>query len=112
MDGLRGRSIGEYIFAANGRFQYLGSFGSYTKISNEWIELKTSAWQGDGSYTIQGDQLILKRNGEKKGDEYRFRFESINQGSTGWKDRLCLLNEHPLDNLPPYEACYEKREKQ
>jgi len=106
-----GRSIGEYIFAANGRFQYLGGYGSYSRISNEWIELKTSAWQGDGSYTIQGDHLIFKRKGETKGDEYRFRFESINRGSTGWKDRLCLLNEHPRDNGPAYETCYEKTEK-
>lgn len=105
------RSIGEYIFAANGRFQYLGGYGSYTKISNEWLELKTSAWQGDGSYSIQGDRLIFKRKGETKGDEYRFRFESINRGSTGWKERLCLLNEHPRDNGPAYEACYEKTER-
>jgi hypothetical protein len=105
------RSISEYIFAANGRFQFIGGFGSYSKISNEILELKTSAWQGDGSYSIQGDRLLFTRKGETKPDIYRFRFESINKGSTGWKERICLLNEHPRDNGPAYEACYEKTER-
>ena len=105
------RSIGEYIFAANGRFQYLGGYGSFSKTSNEIIELKTSAWQGDGSYSIQDDRIFFKRKGETIPDVYRFRFESINRGSTGWKERVCLLNEHPKDGGPAYETCYEKTER-
>ena len=106
------RAIGEYLFAANGHYQYLGGYGNFTKISWNTVELKTSAFQGDGTYTIKNNQLILKRKGERTTHSYKLRFEKINQGSTGWKELIYLLNEKPDDGGPAYEVCYEKNIRQ
>lgn len=106
-----GMSVGEYIFAANGHYQYIGGYGSSSAVSSDVIMLKSSAFQGDGTYTVSGDKLIFKRKGSTTPETYRFRFEQFNQGSTGWKDRIYLLNEKPAHGGDPYEACYEKTKK-
>jgi hypothetical protein len=105
---FEGRTIGEYIFAANGHYQYIGAYGNHTKISNDIIESRSSVFQGDGTYTIKGDQLMLKRKGKTTPETYRFRFEKSNQGSTGWKDRIYILDEKPADRGLAYEVCYER----
>lgn len=102
------RAIGEYIFAANGRYQYIGGFGNFTQISPELLELKTSAFQGDGNYKLENDQLVMTRKGNSTPEIYKFRLEKINKGSTGWKDRIILLDENPADKGPAYEAIYER----
>ena len=38
----------------------------------------------------------------------RFRFEEVNHGGTGWKDRLWLLTR---DSAGEVEVCYEKRSR-
>jgi len=106
------RAIGEYIFAANGRYQYIGGYGSMTEIDSRTIELKSSAFQGDGKYIINGDRLLLKRDGEKNETVYGFRIERFNKGSTGWKERIVLLNLRPASGSDPYEVSYERSVRQ
>lgn len=106
-----GGAIGEYIFAANGHYQYIGAYGSVNRVSPDMIQIKSSAFQGDGIYTINGDKLTIKRKGSTTPEIYRFRFEQLSQGATGWKDCIYLLNEKPADGGAPYEACYEKRQQ-
>jgi hypothetical protein len=101
-------SIGEYIFAANGHYQYIGGYGSTTKVSYDMIEIKSSVFQGDGTYTINGDKLTIKRKGSSAPEVLRFRFEQYSPGNSDWKDRIYLLNEKPADGGYSYEVCYEK----
>jgi hypothetical protein len=103
-----GGTMGEYIFAANGHYQYIGGYGSTTRVSNDMIEIKSSIFQGDGTYTINGDKLTIKRKGSSTPEILRFRFEQYSQGTTDWKDRIYLLAEKPADGGYSYEACYEK----
>jgi hypothetical protein len=101
-------ALNEYLFAANGNYQYIGAYATTTKTTDayyEYTHINTSAFKGDGSYSIKGNQLIFKKYGEKE-DPVQFRFEKVNHGGTGWKDRLYMLK---TDNMGTYEVCYEKK---
>jgi hypothetical protein len=99
---------GEYIFAANGNYAFLGALGSsYTTADYryEYLHIKTYAFQGDGNYTISGNQLTFKKRNMNNPENARFRFEKVNHGGAGWKDRLYLLTK---DRFGESELCYEK----
>lgn len=101
----------EYIFAANGSYALAGAIGStFTSrdINYEYLHIKTYAFQGEGSYSIAGNELILKRWGDNSPEKIRFRFEKVNHGGTGWKDRIYLLKK---DSYGENESMYEKQEK-
>jgi hypothetical protein len=102
-------ALNEYLFAANGHYQYIGAYATTTKTSDayyEYTHINTSAFKGDGSYSVKGNQLIFTKHGQKDGEQYQFRFEKVNHGGTGWKDRLYMLR---TDNMGTYEVCYEKK---
>lgn len=103
-------ALTEYIFAANGNYQFIGAYSSASKTtrgSDDYLEIKTSSWKGDGSYTIRNDQLLFKRYNDKNAEQVRFRFDKVNHGGTGWKDRLYMLKVSSGDGKE-YEVCYEK----
>lgn len=104
-----GVAAGDYIFAANGSYQFGGAIGTSTTTSDfryEYLHITSYAWQGDGNYIITGDQLTLKKRGSDL-EQVQFRFEKVNHGGTGWKDRLYLLKTGPTLGKK-YEVCYEK----
>ncbi|HMG92354.1 MAG TPA: hypothetical protein VK589_19990 [Chryseolinea sp.] len=106
-----GPASGEYIFAANGNYQLTGGLGtsSTTRDQNyEYLHIKTYAFQGDGGYSMTGSQLSLKKRNDKNPEQAQFRFEQVNHGGTGWKDRLCLLKTDPTLRTK-YEVCYERK---
>src|SRR5687768_12050639 len=60
---------GEYVFAANGRYQLTGAIGSsYTTAEHDYavIHTTTSAFQGDGAYSVSGNRLTLQRRGASR----------------------------------------------
>jgi hypothetical protein len=106
-------ALTEYLFAANGNYQFIGAYGSastVTKNYDEYIQIKSSSWQGDGSYSIKGNQISLKGMGDKQPEHVQFRFEKVNHGGTGWNDRLFLLKTSAGDGKL-YEVCYEKEKR-
>ena len=106
-----GAASGEYIFAANGNYQLAGGVGTSTTSADdryEYLHLSTYAFKGDGSYSIQGNQLHLKKAGVT--EIARFRFDKINHGGSGWNERIHLLKVDP-STQKEYEVCYEKKIK-
>jgi hypothetical protein len=102
-------ALNEYLFAANGNYQYIGAYATTTKTTDayyEYTHINTSSFKGDGSYSIKGNQLTFKKYGQKE-DQVQFRFEKVNHGGTGWKDRLYMLTTDPT--LGTFEVCYEKK---
>ncbi len=100
----------EYLFAANGNYALIGAIGSTHTSSDyrfEYLHIKTYAFAGDGSYSISGNQVTLKKRNQNP-EQVRFRFEKVNYGGTGWRDRICLLKRNVSDGNE-YEVCYEKR---
>jgi hypothetical protein len=105
-----GVASGEYVFAANGNYQLTGGIGTSSTSSDDYykyIHIKTYAFQGDGNYTIIGNQLTLKKRSMNP-EQVQYRFEKVNHGGTGWKDRLYLLKTDPTLRSK-YEVCYEKK---
>ena len=105
-----GVAAGEYIFAANGNFKLTGAIGSSTTTSDYYYEytyITSYAFEGDGSYSLDGNKLILKRPTETVPQQRQFRFEEVNHGGTGWAERIYLLSyDASIDGLT--EVCYEK----
>ena len=103
-----GRASGEYVFAANGRYQFTGALGSsYTTAGHDYdiLHTTTSAFQGDGSYSVSGNRLTMKRRADGNPEQVSLRFEKVNHGGLGWSDRLYLLKK---DADGDYEVAYEK----
>ena len=103
-------ALTEYIFAANGHYQFIGAYGTSSNVTRnytEYVEIKSSAWEGDGIYSMKGNKIILTGRGDNNKEEITFRFEKVNHGGTGWKERLCMLKIFRADGKP-YEVCYEK----
>ena len=104
-----GPAIGDYVFAANGNYQFIGGLGSSNTSKDsryEYLHITSYAFQGDGAYTINGNQLKLMKRGEQP-EQLRIRFEKINHGGTGWNDRIHLLKRDPTIQKE-YEVTYEK----
>jgi hypothetical protein len=103
-------AAGEYVFAANGNYAFYGALGSISTSQDynyEYLHIKTYSFQGDGSYLIAGNQLTLKKY-DRDPEPIRFRFEKVNHGGTGWKDRVWMSTKNKVGET---EVCYEKREK-
>ena len=104
-----GGAAGDYVFAANGRYAFAGGLGSsFTRSEGEdtFVHIRSHAWSGDGSYEISGQELILRRRGEEESQGVPLRFEEVNHGGAGWKDRMWLLK---TDRHGRTEVCYEKK---
>jgi hypothetical protein len=105
-----GAASGQYIFAANGNYQLVGGIGSSSTSRDdnyEYVHMKSYAFQGDGAYSLNGNQLSLKKQGSTT-EQVQYRFEQVNHGGAGWKDRLYLLKTD-LTLRTTYEVCYERK---
>ncbi len=103
-----GGAAGDYIFAANSRYAFAGGLGSsFTRSEGDdaFVHIRSQAWSGDGSYEIAGRELVLRGRGDEEAQRVPFRFEEVNHGGVGWKDRLWLLKTDPQGRM---EVCYEK----
>ena len=106
-----GPALGEYVFAANGNYQLTGAIGTSSTSTDyryEYLHITSYAFKGDGSYSINGNQLKLMKRGQTEPEQLRIRFEKINHGGTGWNERLHMLKVSPTDKKE-YEVTYEKQ---
>ncbi len=105
---MGGSALTKYIFAANGRYQFIGAYSTTSRISSDMIEMRTSGFTGDGSFIVNGNKLTTTHDNDRsKKDVVQYRFEKVNHGGTGWKDRLYILDNSVVDGKL-YEVCYEK----
>ena len=105
---MGGSALTKYIFAANGRYQFIGAYTTTSRISRDMIEMRTSGFKGDGSYIVNGNKLTTTHDSDKsKKEVVQYRFERVNHGGTGWRDRLYILDKSVVDGKL-YEVCYEK----
>ena len=92
-------AAGDYTFAANGRYAFGGAgLGAGHPVD----------FQGDGSYSVTGNRLMISRRGAQT-EQVTIRFMQVNQGGTGWIERLCMLRTGAmgLEN----EACYRRQDR-
>ena len=101
---MGGNALNKYIFADNGHYQFIGAYSTTSYVTPSMIELKTSGFKGDGTYSFNGNQLTTIKDG--KVATMQFRLEKVNHGNTGWTDRLYILDSY---EGKPYEVCYERQ---
>jgi len=103
--------VSDYVFAANGNYQHGGAIGSTSTSRDQnyvYIHMKSYSFTGDGSYSVTGNQLTLKKRGAKTPEKIPIRFETVNHGGTGWKERMYMMGNGVAGE---YEVGYEKKEK-
>lgn len=106
-----GVASAEYAFSANGRYAFSGALGSSwttNDANHQYLHVRTHSFQGDGRYEIAGDRLTLTKHRGGTVERAQFRFDQVNHGGMGWKDRLRLLMQ---DGVGQFEARYEKKQK-
>lgn len=104
-------AVSDYVFAANGNFSHGGAIATSSTSRDqqyEYLHIKSYSFEGDGSYSIFNNVLTLKKRGAKEPDKKEIRFEKVNHGGTGWKDRMYMLGK---DVTGYYETRYEKQVK-
>jgi hypothetical protein len=92
-------AAGDYTFAANGRYSFGGAgFGAGHPVD----------FLGDGTYSVAGNRLMISRRGAQT-EQVAIRFMQVNQGGSGWTERLCMLRTGAtgLEN----EACYRRQDR-
>ena len=101
-------AIGDFLFAANGQFKVDGALGSVSSTKDEryeYIQYKVSSFQGDGKYSVDGDEIIMQRRGSSEVERAKFRFAKANMGGAGWKERLVVI-KNGVTGL--YEVSYDR----
>jgi hypothetical protein len=92
-----------YTFLANGRYKTTGVTRYSTPASNEQTRETTQAFFGDGSYSFEGNELVLTGNDHQRSTEF-FRLEQVSKDSgRTWRDELCLLDPRSIG-----EVCYRR----
>ena len=92
-----------YTFLPNGRYSRAAATQSRQRVSSNEVLATTQGWFGDGSYAINGNQLVLTGDDHRRSVFYfRVQQESRDSGKT-WKGGLCLL-----DSSASGEVCYHK----
>ena len=102
---MGGSALNKYVFAGNGQYRFIGAYSTTSYISPTLIELKTTGFKGDGTYSFNGNQLTTVKDGIAT--NMQFRLEKVNHGNTGWTDRLYILSSY---EGKPYEVCYDRQQ--
>jgi hypothetical protein len=91
-----GLAVGEYMFAADGTYSSGGAFGGLASGA-------VSDVSRTGGYALTGEQLVMRSRAGTT-TTVRVRFDRVNHGGTGWKDRLYMLKRDAQgENEVPYE---------
>ncbi len=91
-------AVGDYTFAANGQYSYGGAGASSGQ--------RPVGFQGDGSYSVSGSRLTMVRRAQP--EQVAIRFVQVNQGGTGWIERLCMVRTDAMGMQN--EACYRRQD--
>jgi len=92
-------AAGEFSFAANGRYADAQAAQQYHQLSSGDVMTSTQAYFGDGSYSLNGNQITLISDAKKNNPEHgyiRVERESIDNG-TNWTEKLYLLRKSSID---------------
>ncbi len=103
-----GPSGQEYVFAANGRYQYWGGLSQAHVVSSTEYELVTSHFSGDGAFAVKGDQLALFPDG-KPAESFLVRvFDQHAVSPSGVVSHKVQLGLMKKDAAGAYEVPLEK----
>jgi hypothetical protein len=99
----------KWVFAANGRFASASAAQRYYSISSNEAISVTDAYFGDGSWSLDGNAIVLTKDNDKANLQkgwIRPEQESYDNGNT-WTERLFLLRTSAVDGKE-YEVAYHR----
>ncbi len=99
----------KFTFAPNGRFGGAAASQYYSRTTTNEVVATTQAYFGDGSYSINGNQITLIKDAKKNQPEkawIRVEEESKDEGRT-WTEKLYLLRVSDIDGKE-YELSYKR----
>ena len=87
----------EFIFAGNGRYLDAAGRTQYDRINNSEVLATTTAFAGNGGYTLRGNSITLKPDGRaSESGLIRVEEESKDDGRT-WNEVLYLTRTSSVD---------------
>jgi hypothetical protein len=97
-------SVGlRYEFHPNGRYDDAAATQYRSQVSSTEVLQTTTAFFGDGGYSLDGNKLVLKGDNHKQ-TTYFFRLEQVSRDSgRSWRDEMCLLEPGAAGKV-----CYRK----
>ncbi len=92
-----------YTFLANGRYKTTGVTRYTSPAIHDQTRETTQEFYGDGSYSFDGNAMILMRDDHQRTMHY-FRLEQVSKDSgRSWAEEMCML-----DPGSSGEVCYRK----
>ncbi len=95
-------AVGDYTFAASGRYSYGGAISNTTQAQESTYDLQNS-----GTYSVSGSRLTMVRRAQP--EQVTIRFVEVNQGGNGWTERLCMVRADAMGM--ENEACYRRQDR-
>jgi hypothetical protein len=100
-----------WVFAPNGRFASASASATYSTNSSNEVMQTTSAYFGDGTYSLHGNSITLTKDNDKGNPRkgwIRVEQESYDNGAS-WEDKLYLLRTSTVDGSE-YEVEYHRQQ--
>ncbi len=97
-----------FVFAANGRYGGASASQQYNVLSSREVLETTTAFFGDGAYTLRGNTITLTPDNRKRPENgfIRLEEESKDEGRS-WVETLYLLRTSEI-NGEQYEMAYHR----
>jgi len=96
-----------FVFSANGRYGGSAASQQYNAINSREVLTTTTAFFGDGAYSLRGNSITLTPNGRVPENGFVRVEQESKDGGRSWADWLYLLRTSAVDGKE-YEMKYQR----
>jgi hypothetical protein len=96
-----------FVFSANGRYGGSAASQQYNAINSREVLTTTTAFFGDGAYSVRGNSITLTPNGRAAENGFIRVEQESKDGGRSWADWLYLLRTSGI-NGQEYEMKYQR----
>jgi hypothetical protein len=100
-------AAGQFVFSANGRYGGAAASQQYNRINSRELLTTTTAFFGDGAYSLRGNSITLTPNGSAPENGFIRIEQESKDGGRSWADWLYLLRTSAVDGKE-YEMKYQR----
>jgi hypothetical protein len=96
-----------FVFSANGRYGGSAASQQYSAVNSREVLTTTTAFFGDGAYSVRGNSITLTPNGRAPEKGFIRVEQESKDGGRSWADLLYLLRTSSV-NGQEYEMKYQR----
>jgi hypothetical protein len=96
-----------FVFSANGRYGGSAASQQYNAVNSREVLTTTTAFFGDGAYSVRGNSITLTPNGRAPENGFIRVEQESKDGGRSWADWLYLLRTSSI-NGQEYEMKYQR----